>query len=186
MLRNAAVYLRLGIALLCLAALGTAAVAAPQPLKVGDSVPPFSLQTLDGKTLNIASFKGKVVLLDFWATWCGPCRQAMPELKTLLQQNTGKPLVMISVSADQDRKAPEEFARENGMTWIQAWDGQGKVIGGVFGAGSLPSYVVIDADGKIAYLMKGWSTSRSSMMLSQAVSRALQTACTPSNSEKAC
>jgi peroxiredoxin len=182
MTRSAAIYARLGIALLCLVALGTAAVAAPQPLRIGDPAPSFSLQTLDGKTLDIASFKGKVVVLDFWATWCQPCRQAMPELKTLLQQNTGKPLVVISVSADESREAPKEFARTNGMTWIQAWDGKGKVIGGVFGATGLPSYVVIDADGKIAYLMRGWS----SVMLSQAVSRALQTACTPSNSEKAC
>ncbi|HSS49698.1 MAG TPA: TlpA disulfide reductase family protein [Thermoanaerobaculia bacterium] len=186
MTRNAAIYLRLGIALLCLVALGAAAVAAPQPLRIGDPVPPFSLQTLDGKTLSIASLKGKVVLLDFWATWCGPCRQAMPELKALLQKNTGKPLVVVSVSADEDRKAPEAFARANGMTWIQAWDGQGRVIGGVFGASSLPSYVVIDADGRIAYLMKGWAPMSSSTLLSQAVSRALQTACTPSNSEKAC
>ncbi len=186
MTRHTALYLRLGIALLGLAALGTAAVAAPPPLRIGDPVPPFSLQTLDGKTLNITSLKGKVVLLDFWATWCAPCRQAMPELKALLQKNTGKPLVVVSVSADEDRKAPEAFARANGMTWIQAWDGQGKVIGGVFGASSLPSYVVIDADGRIAYLMKGWTPLRSSTMLSQAVSQALQTACTPSDSEKAC
>jgi len=186
MTRNAAICIRLGIALLCLLALGPAAGAAPQALKVGDPVPPFSLQTLEGKTLNISSLKGKVVLLDFWDTWCGPCRQAMPELKTLLQKNSGKPLVVVSVSADQDRKAPEEFARANGMTWMQAWDGTGKVIGGVFGVNSLPSYVVIDAGGRIAYLMRGWAPLSSSALLSQAVSRALQTACTPSNSEKAC
>src|SRR3569623_2147146 len=101
MTRYAAIYVRLGIALLCLVALGTAAVASPCPLKIGDPVPPFSLQTLDGKTLDIASLKGKVVLLDFWATWCGPCRQAMPELKSLLQKNSGKPQVEVRVSAAQ-------------------------------------------------------------------------------------
>ncbi|MFL6234991.1 MAG: TlpA family protein disulfide reductase [Thermoanaerobaculia bacterium] len=184
MTRNAALHLRLGIALLGLLTLGAAAGA--MPLKIGDPVPPFSLQTLDGKTLSIASLKGKVVLLDFWATWCGPCRQAMPEIKQLLQKNSGKPLVVVSVSADQDSKAPAEFARANGMTWMQAWDGTGKVIGGVFGVSSLPSYVVIDADGRIAYLMRGWAPLSTSALLSQAVSRALQTACTPSNSEKAC
>ncbi|HET9212236.1 MAG TPA: TlpA disulfide reductase family protein [Thermoanaerobaculia bacterium] len=178
MTRNAAIFARLGIALLCLLALVQAAGAAPQPLKIGDPVPSFSLQTLDGKTLDIASLKGKVVLLDFWATWCGPCRQAMPELKTLLQKNSGKPLVVVSVSADQDRQAPAEFARANGMTWVQAWDGTGKVIGGVFGVRGLPSYVVIDADGRIAYLMQGWTPYSSSALLSQAVSQALQTACT--------
>jgi len=180
--RNTPLHLRLGIALLGLLTLGTAAGAAPQALKIGDPVPHFSLQTLDGKTLDITSLKGKVVVLDFWATWCGPCRQAMPELKTLLQKYSGKPLVVVSVSADQDMKAPAEFAQANGMTWMQAWDGRGKVIGGVFGVSGLPSYVVIDADGRIVYLMKGWSSA----MLSQAVSKALQSACTPPNSEKAC
>jgi len=182
MKRHPPLHLCLGIALLGLLTLGTAAGAAPQALKIGDPVPHFSLQTLDGKTLDITSLKGKVVVLDFWATWCGPCRQAMPELKTLLQKYSGKPLVVVSVSADQDMKAPAEFAQANGMTWMQAWDGTGKVIGGVFGVSGLPSYVVIDADGRIAYLMKGWSSA----MLSQAVSKALQSACTPSNSEKAC
>ncbi|HEY3567156.1 MAG TPA: TlpA disulfide reductase family protein [Thermoanaerobaculia bacterium] len=184
MTRNAPLHICLGIVLLGLLAFATAAgAAAQQPLKVGDPVPPFSLQTLDGKTLTSTSLKGKVVLLDFWATWCGPCRQAMPELKTLLQKNTGKPLVVVSVSADQDMKAPAEFARANGMTWMQAWDGTGKVIGGVFGVSSLPSYVVIDADGRITYLMRGWAPLSSSALLSQAVSRALQTACT---AEKVC
>jgi thiol-disulfide isomerase/thioredoxin len=186
MKRNTPLNLCLGIALLGLLTLGTAAGAAPQALKIGDPVPHFSLQTLDGKALDIASLKGKVVLLDFWATWCGPCRQAMPEIKTLLQKYSGKPLVVVSVSADQDMKAPAEFAHANGMTWMQAWDGTGKVIGGVFGVNSLPSYVVIDADGRIAYLMKGWAPLSSSALLSQAVSKALQSACTPSSSEKAC
>ena len=71
-------------------------------MKIGDPTPAFNLQTLDGKTVDIASYKGKVVLLDFWATWCGPCRKALPELKNLLEKNTGKPLVVISVSADED------------------------------------------------------------------------------------
>jgi thiol-disulfide isomerase/thioredoxin len=185
MMRKAGV--TLGIALGLGLCLGAAGLAAPQPLKIGDPVPPFSLQTLDGKTLSIASLKGKVVLLDFWATWCGPCRQAMPELKQLLQKNTGKPLVLVSVSADQDRKAAEEFVRTNSMSWTQTWDGQGKVIAGVFGVQSLPSYALIDADGRIAYLMRGWAPMSSAALLSQAVTRALDTVCKPSASaDKPC
>jgi thiol-disulfide isomerase/thioredoxin len=167
----------LGVAFLCLLAGSLAASAAPG-LKVGDPTPAFNLQTLDGRTVSSASLKGKVVVLDFWATWCGPCRQALPELKALLQKNTGKPLVLISVSADENRKAVEEFVRTNGMSWMQAWDAKGQVIGGVFGASSLPSYVVIDAQGRIAYLMRGWAPMSTSALLSQAVSTALNTACT--------
>jgi peroxiredoxin len=176
MTRSHGINVRLGVALLCLLASGLAASAAP--LKIGDPTPAFNLQTLDGKTVSIASLKGKVVLLDFWATWCGPCRKALPELKELSQKNTGKPLVVVSVSADQDRKALEEFVRANGMNWLQAWDAKGQVIGGVFGVNSLPSYVVIDAEGRIAYVMKGWAPMSSSALLSQAVSSALNVACT--------
>jgi peroxiredoxin len=175
MTRSAGTNIRRGIVFLGLLACSLAAGA----VKIGDPAPAFNLQTLDGKTINIASYKGKVVLLDFWATWCGPCRQALPELKALLQKNHGKPLVVISVSADEDPKTVELFAHTNGMTWPQAWDGQGKVAGGVFGIESLPSYVLIDAQGKIAYLMKGWAPFSSSALLGQAVSRTLDTACTP-------
>jgi peroxiredoxin len=176
MTRSTGIKIILGVALLCLVASGFAAEAAP--LKIGDPTPAFNLQTLDGKTVSIASLKGKVVLLDFWATWCGPCRSALPELKELRQKNTGKPLVVISVSADENRKALEDFVSANGMTWMQAWDAKGQVIGGVFGVHNLPSYVVIDADGRIAYMMRGWAPMSTSALLSQAVSSALTTACT--------
>ena len=176
MTRSAGIKIRLGVAFLGLLASGLAASAAP--LKVGDPTPAFNLQTLDGKTITSASLKGKVVVLDFWATWCGPCRKALPELKELLQKNTGKPLVLISVSADQSRKDLEDFVRANGMSWQQAWDSKGLVIGGVFGVSNLPSYVVINAEGRIAYVMRGWAPMSTSALLSQAVSSALTTACT--------
>jgi len=77
--------------------------------------------------------------------------------------------------------AAQEFARANGMTWPQGLDSKGSVIFGVFGIESLPSYVLIDAQGRIAYVMKGWAPLSSQALLSQAVSRSLDTtACTPS------
>jgi peroxiredoxin len=181
MTRSAGHNIRRAVIFLGLLACSVAAGA----VKIGDPTPAFNLQTLDGKTINIASYKGKVVLLDFWATWCGPCRRALPELKTLLQKNTGKPLVVISVSADEDAKAVQEFVRANGMTWPQALDSKGNVIYGVFGFESLPSYVLIDAQGRIAYQVKGWAPFSSSALLSQAVSRTLDTACTAS-ADKTC
>ena len=176
MTRKAA-YSRIALALsFCLWAGGLAA--APPPPKIGDPAPAFTLQTLDGKTVSSESLKGKTVLIDFWATWCGPCRKALPELKELLQKNTGKPLMLISVSADQSRKDLEDFVHANGMNWLQAWDSKGQVIGGVFGVSNLPSYVVINAEGRIAYVMRGWAPMSTSALLSQAVSSALTTACT--------
>ena len=127
------------------------AAAAPN-LQIGDAAPAFTLHTLDGKTISRETLKGKVAVLDFWATWCVPCRKALPELKELRQKNAGQPLVVVSVSADEDRKAVEDFVRQNGMDWPQAWDGRGTVIGGIFGVQNLPTYVVLDA---------AWSSRRS-------------------------
>ena len=150
--------------------LRTAGHAAAAPtLQVGDAAPTFPLHTLDGKTISRETLKGKVAVLDFWATWCVPCRKALPELKELRQKNAGQPLVVVSVSADEDRKWVEEFVRQNGMDWPQAWDGKGTVIGGIFGIQNLPTYVVLDANGTIAYGQRGWAPVSSARLLDQAV-----------------
>jgi thiol-disulfide isomerase/thioredoxin len=181
MMRKTGVTLAIALALgLCLGAAGHAA--APG-LQVGEPVPAFTLHTLDGKTVTLDSLKGKVALLDFWATWCVPCRKALPEIKELRQKNAGQPLVVVSVSADEDRKLVEDFVRKNGMDWPQAWDGKGTVIGGVFGVNNLPTYVLIDATGRVAYGQRGWAPMSSARLLDQAVTKALATV-PKSSSEK--
>jgi thiol-disulfide isomerase/thioredoxin len=179
--RRAVRRLQLGIVFtlgVCLGAVSLGAEPTPAPvlrtgLQVGDLAPAFSLQTLDGKTLTRDGLKGKVVLLDFWATWCAPCRKALPELKDLRRKNAGQPLVIVSVSVDQDRKLIESFVSSNGMSWPQAWDREGRVTGGVFRVSDFPSYVVLDAEGRITYRQKGWSPGRSAALLDDAVSKAL-------------
>jgi thiol-disulfide isomerase/thioredoxin len=142
-------------------------------LRNGDLAPAFTLKTLDGKTLTRDGFKGKVVLLDFWATWCAPCRMALPELKDLQAKNAGKPLVIVSVSVDDSSKVVEEFVRGNEMSWVQAWDRGMRVTGGVFRVDTFPSYVVLGADGRITYRQHGWSPGRSAVLLGEAVAKAL-------------
>jgi len=159
--------------------------AAPPPPKIGDPSPAFTLQTLDGKSVTSESLKGKTVLLDFWATWCAPCRQALPELKSLSRKNAGHSLVVISVSVDEDRAAVADFVQKSGMDWLQAWDPQGKVTNGIFGINDFPNYVLIDAKGKIAYRQRGWAPMSSAALLDQAVNRALETECKPS-ADKVC
>jgi len=177
MTRKAA-YSRIALALsFCLWAGGLAA--APPPPKIGDPAPAFTLQTLDGKTVSSESLKGKTVLIDFWATWCGPCRQALPEIKSLSKKNAGQSLVVISVSVDDNKAALEDFVHKNGMDWLQAWDPQGKVTNGVFGISDFPNYVLIDAKGRVAYRQKGWAPMSSAALLDQAVARVLQ--CKPTD-----
>ena len=156
--------LTLGICLLASTAAFAAQVAA------GEASPVFSFKTLDGKTLSRDNLKGKVVVLDFWATWCIPCIKGLPELKELRQKNSGRPLVIVSVSGDDSEKTVKDFITKNRMDWPQVWDG-GMNVAAAFRVSSLPTYIVLDHEGRIAYRQNGWAPNHSS--LSTAVSRAL-------------
>jgi thiol-disulfide isomerase/thioredoxin len=179
MRRRTSTILQLGTVLALAASLAVSAAAenpAPEPktgLGNGDLAPAFTLKTLDGKTLTRDGFKGKVVLLDFWATWCIPCRKALPELKDLQAKHAGKPLVIVSVSVDETSKDVEEFVRGNGMSWPQAWDRGMQVTAGVFRVDNFPSYVVLGADGRILYRQHGWAPGRSAALLDEAVTKGL-------------
>ncbi len=110
--------------------------------------PPFSGATADGKTITLASLHGRVVLLDFWATWCVPCRQLLPRLQHLAQQFQAEPFTLLSISWDEDPDAWGKFTTENHMTWPQILDTNHK-LSNTYGVDSLPHYFTIDADGAL-------------------------------------
>jgi len=110
--------------------------------------PPFSVTTLDGRRLSLDSLAGKVVLIDFWATWCGPCREALPRIRNIAAKFAGQPFVVLSVSLDKDEAKWKDFVAKNGMTWMQYRDGG--FDGGVakqFAVNAIPATFTIDADG---------------------------------------
>jgi thiol-disulfide isomerase/thioredoxin len=110
--------------------------------------PPFAATTIDGQQISLDSFAGKVVLIDFWATWCGPCREALPHMKQIAQRFQGQPLVIISVSLDQDEGKWKDFVAKNQMTWLQARDGGFTgPISREFEVDAIPATFTIDADG---------------------------------------
>jgi thiol-disulfide isomerase/thioredoxin len=110
--------------------------------------PPFAVTTLDGQRVALDDFQGKVVLLDFWATWCGPCREALPHMRSIAKNFQGQPLVILSVSLDSDEQKWKDFIDKNGMTWLQARDGgfEGRVSK-AFAVNAIPHTFTIDADG---------------------------------------
>ncbi len=110
--------------------------------------PNFRVTTLDDKTVTLESLAGKVVLIDFWATWCGPCREALPHIQRIAQRFDGQPFVVLSVSLDSDEGKWKEFTAKNNMTWLQYRDGgfEGKVST-LFGVRAIPSTFTIDSDG---------------------------------------
>jgi thiol-disulfide isomerase/thioredoxin len=110
--------------------------------------PPFSAVTLDGQHISMDSLAGKVVLIDFWATWCGPCREALPRIQSIAKKFEGQPLVVLSVSLDSDDTKWKAFVEKNGMNWLQTRDGGfGGKISNLFGVKAIPATFTIDADG---------------------------------------
>jgi thiol-disulfide isomerase/thioredoxin len=110
--------------------------------------PPFTITTIDGQRISMDDLQGKVVLLDFWATWCLPCREALPHIQQVAKKFQGQPLVILSVSLDSDERKWKEFIGKNEMTWPQYRDGgfTGPVAK-IFAVTAIPHTFTIDADG---------------------------------------
>lgn len=110
--------------------------------------PAFAFTADNGTRISLDELQGKVVLIDFWATWCGPCREALPHIKKIAQKFSGEPLVIVSVSLDQDEQKWKSFVAQNEMTWFQYRDGgfEGP-LARLFGVNAIPHTFTIDADG---------------------------------------
>lgn len=110
--------------------------------------PAFRVETLDGKTFSLDEAAGKVVLIDFWATWCAPCRAALPHVRDIANRLSGPNFQVLSVSLDNNEEAWKQFISKNNMTWAQYRDSgfDGK-LATIFAVNSIPHTFVIDADG---------------------------------------
>ncbi len=110
--------------------------------------PAFAVTTTDGQRVSLDDLKGKVVLIDFWATWCPPCREALPHVREIARKFNGQPLVVLSVSLDDDEQKWKDFMAKNEMTWPQYRDGGfNGPIATMFGVHVIPQTFTIDADG---------------------------------------
>jgi len=121
-------------------------------LKTGDPAPDFEIKTLDGAPLHLGDFRGKYVLLDFWATWCGPCRGETPELKAVYDSYGKNPkFAMIGLSLDKETKAPRDYTAKEGMPWVQGFlgDWSEAKLPAKYGVEGIPAIFLLDPDGKI-------------------------------------
>ena len=106
---------------------------------------------LDGKEIDLINLRGKVVLLDFWATWCGPCGHEVPNVVKAYEALHSKGFEIVGISLDEDRAKLESFIKENGMAWPQYFDGKGwqNEISSRYGIQSIPAMWLINKQGML-------------------------------------
>jgi len=119
-------------------------------MKVGNPAPQFTCLSPKGKKISPADFKGKVLLIDFWASWCGPCRAETPNLKKVYEEMKGKDVEFLSVSIDENLDAWKKAMKEDGASWPQACtEDVGKGVMELYQFSGIPFILVIDKNGNI-------------------------------------
>lgn len=132
--------------------------------------PDFSFTSSEGEYISLDDLRGKVVVLDFWGTWCPPCVESVPELRNLQKRYSKEPsFMLIGISSDHDEEAWRDFTAKNKMVWPQYLD-KDRHVQRAFGVHAFPTYIVIDHEGIVRYQSVGMSWQRSAS-LSDAVGK---------------
>lgn len=146
-------FLILMLVLLCLP---TLALASSIPM-VGYEAPDFEIELIDGETFRLSEQRGKVVLINIWATWCGPCVAEMPDIDQLAQDYADE-LVVIGVNSGEREQTVIDFVEENGYSYLFAADEDYYISGMLYPTTAIPYTIVVDADGVITQLHRGGGT----------------------------
>jgi thiol-disulfide isomerase/thioredoxin len=120
-------------------------------LAVGKPAPDLTSSDLDGKPVRLADLKGRVVVLDVWATWCGPCREMIPHQRELVERLKNKSFTLVSISVDEKRETVVEFLNKEPMPWVHWFNGPDGRIVADLNVGFYPTIYVIDEKGVIQY-----------------------------------
>ncbi|HEV7921800.1 MAG TPA: TlpA disulfide reductase family protein [Thermoanaerobaculia bacterium] len=153
---------------------------APEPqtpatseVSIGSTLPPYTAKMLDGSPFNLAARRPKVVLLNLWATWCGPCVFEIPELEKLHQQYAARGFEVVGVSLDEgDPQGVADFVKEHKMTYPVAIDPEGKMAN-ILQTSIIPTSVLLDRNGKVVW-KKYEALTGSDPELAKAVEAALK------------
>jgi peroxiredoxin len=136
----------------CLVLLSSPALAAVQPQQ---PAPDFTLQRAEGGNLRLAEQRGQVVLINFWASWCGPCRVEMPHLNRLHDKYKTGGFMVLGVNIDDDPRHGATTATRWGLKFPVLLDAS-KTVTKTYDLGAMPSTVLVDRDGRIRFLHRGY------------------------------
>lgn len=158
--------LQIGIALLVVALVAVVSdTLRDRVIGVGDTAPDFAIRTDSGLTVSTSSFGGKVLIVNFWATWCPPCIEEMPSLDELQRTLKDDGLIVLGVSVDEDEAAYRNFLQRAKVSFLTARDPAAKVSAD-FGTFRYPETYVINADGKVLQKIVGANTWTDERMVS--------------------
>jgi peroxiredoxin len=132
---------------------GAALPVSDHPLQ-GEPAPEFNLTARQGGAANLSAYAGQVVLVDFWATWCEPCRLSFPQYQAIASRY-GKDVVVLAISEDDEDHGIDRFIEETGARFPVAWDGD-KSLAQRYRINSMPTLFIIDKNGLIRYVHAGF------------------------------
>jgi peroxiredoxin len=128
------------------------AVALPQ---VGATAPDFASKSSTGRNVRLSELRGQVVLINFWASWCSPCRQELPLLSKIYTQYRSAGFALLAVNVDDNRKDAEGMLQRLDLKFPTLFDG-GKSVAKLYGVDTMPATLVIDRDGRVRYVHRGY------------------------------
>lgn len=149
----------LAFAAFALGACATAGGAARVSPHVGTRLV-LAVPGLDGEPVDVAADQGKVRVVDFWATWCEPCKEELPALDRLYREHAGRGLTVYGVSFDEDRDQIPGFLARTPVSFRILWDRGGDQLSPRFGVARLPTTLLVDRRGIIRFVHEGWSETR--------------------------
>jgi peroxiredoxin len=139
------------LALLLACAVGSAAAA----VQLSSSAPDFTLRSVAGANLRLQEQRGQVVLVNFWATWCGPCRQEMPHLNRIYDKYRASGFVLLGVNIDDDPRAAADLAAKLGLRFPVLLDTD-KQVSRAYDMSAMPATLLIDRDGRVRHIHRGY------------------------------
>jgi len=122
---------------------------------VSGLAPDFSLSSRSGETISLAALRGDVVMINFWATWCGPCREEMPHLEALYQRYRNLGFTLLGVNVEDDRAGAEQWLEERPVSFPILFDPQHQVSE-LYDVIAMPSTVLVDRKGNLRFLHHGY------------------------------
>ncbi|CAG1019890.1 glutathione peroxidase [Burkholderiaceae bacterium] len=140
---------------LAAAMLALAAGAAVPAVTPSALAPDFTLRTMGGPNLRLHEQRGHVVLVNFWASWCGPCRQEMPHLNRLYEKYRSSGFQLLGVNIDEDARVATELAAKLGVKFPVLLDSE-KKVSRLYDMSAMPATIVIDRDGRVRYIHRGF------------------------------